>query len=354
MKRILSMILVVILCLTSAAYASTTVKAKTSLKNATESNLNNIDLVCRKLNGVVIPAGATFSFNDTVGPRTKSYGYVEAPNARNSYVYGGGTSQVAATLYLALLELQSGFYIDEIDTYGSSEFKNKYVGDRNFAVVTNYDEDDFAFTNNFGDDIEIKMWIDDNNLRCSLTLPNSDDMSLDGKFSDWHADVMPEGITLLGKSRVWLDSMTTSNAMTQNIKRSASAVHGVVVGDGETFSFNEVVGPRTQKTGYINAKNGRGAFAVGGGVGQVASALWLAIEDIEGIYVVDMSTYGDKYNQAYVEDAEDAILVDYKSEKDFSFRNATGAPVTIAMFVEDENIYCRVYHAAPQFSFITF
>lgn len=351
MKRILSLVLVLVLCLSSAAFASTTVKSKTSLKNAKESNLNNIDLVIRELDGYTIPAGGTFSFNEVVGPRTKEYGYVEAPNARNAYVYGGGAAQVASTLYLALLELQSNFYINEIDTYGSSEFKNKYVGDRNFAVVTEYDKYDFVFTNEFEDAIQINMWIDENNLRCSLTLANTDNASLDGKFSGWNADCAPEGITLLGKSRIWLDSMTTSNAMTQNIKRASAAVHSVVVGNGEEFSFNEVVGARTQKTGYINAKNGRGAFTVGGGVSQVASALWLAIEDVEGIYVTEMTTYGESYNQKYVESARDAVVTDYESEKDFRFRNETGAPVTIAMFVEDENIWCRVYHAAPQFSF---
>ena len=351
MKRILALALVLALCLSSAAFASTTVKSKTSLKNAKESNLNNIELVIRELDGYVIPAGGTFSFNEVVGPRTKEYGYVEAPNARNSYVYGGGAAQVASTLYLALLELQSNFYINEIDTYGSSEFKNKYVSDRNYAVVTSYDKDDFVFTNEFNDSIEINMWIDDDNLRCSLTLANTDNASLDGKFSDWDADRMPSGITLLGKSRIWLDSKTTSNAMTQNIKRAASAIHGVVVGSGEEFSFNDIVGARTQKTGYINAKNGRGAFTVGGGVAQVASALWLAIEDAEGIYVTEMYTYGEDYNQSYVEDARDAIVTDYNADKDFCFRNESGAPVTIAMFVEDDNIWCRVYHAVPQISF---
>ena len=351
MKRILSLVLVLALCLSSAAFASTTVKSKTSLKNAKESNLNNIELVIRELDGYVIPAGDTFSFNDVVGPRTKNYGYVEAPNARNAYVYGGGTAQVASTLYLALLELQSNFYIKEIKTYGSSEFKNKYVGDRNFAVVTEYDKNDFVFINEFDDAIRINMWIDENNLRCSLTLENTDNASLEGKFSDWDADRVPSGIELLGKSRIWLDSMTTSNAMTQNIKRAASAVHGVVVGSGEEFSFNDIVGARTQKTGYINAKNGRGAFVVGGGVAQVASALWLAIEEVDGIYVTEMSTYGKEYNQSYVKDEHDAIVTDYNAEKDFRFRNETGAPLTIAMFVEDENIWCRVYHAVPQLSF---
>ena len=342
MKRILSLALVLALCLSSAAFASTTVKSKTSLKNAKESNLNNIELVIRELDGYTIPAGGTFSFNEVVGPRTKEYGYVEAPNARNSYVYGGGAAQVASTLYLALLELQSNFYINEIDTYGSSEFKNKYVGDRNFAVVTEYDKDDFVFTNEFDDAIRINMWIDENNLRCSLTLANTDNASLDGKFSNWDADRMPSGITLLGKSRIWLDSMTTSNAMTQNIKRSASAIHGVVVGNGETFSFNDIVGARTQKTGYINAKNGRGSFVVGGGVAQVASALWLAIEDIEGIDIVEKTTYGEDYNQTYVESAYDAIVTDYANGTDFVFANNSGKDITIAMFIENANIYCRV------------
>ena len=39
-----------------------------------------------------VASGATFSFNDTVGPRTKAEGYVKALNDRGAKVMGGGVS----------------------------------------------------------------------------------------------------------------------------------------------------------------------------------------------------------------------------------------------------------------------
>jgi vancomycin resistance protein VanW len=112
---------------------------------------------------------------------------------------------------------------------------------------------------------------------------------------------------------------------------------------GDTFSFNDVVGPRTKKYGYRRAINGRGAKVLGGGVAQVASALWLAIEDCDDIRVIEKSTYGKHYNQRYVSDAADAILTDYASGRDFRFRYTGDSSLTIYAYVDDGWLYCEVY-----------
>ena len=344
MKRILALVLAALLCISGVACASTTVKAKTSLKSATDNKIDNIEMALKRINGYVIQPGAYFSFNDVIGPRTENHGYQEARNGRDVLVMGGGVSQVATTLYLALLELQAGIVYDDIKTYGSKEYKGDYVADRNFAIVTDYEDgQDFSFTNNFDDAIEIEMWIDGNNLRCSLTLPNSDYESLDESAHGWTGDSAPAGVHVLSSSRIYQDSKTTSNAMTKNIKRAASMLHGLVIPAGGEFSFNEAVGPRSQKYGYINAKNGRGAFVTGGAVAQVASALWLALKEMDGIYIVEMETYGEDYNQSYVKNAADAVVTDYGADKDFVFRNETGSDIAIAMFVDDDNLFCRIY-----------
>ncbi|GAE25674.1 vancomycin B-type resistance protein VanW [Halalkalibacter wakoensis JCM 9140] len=41
---------------------------------------------------------------------------------------------------------------------------------------------------------------------------------------------------------------------TQNVKLSAEAISGVVLGPGDTFSFNQTVGERTRERGYQEAK----------------------------------------------------------------------------------------------------
>lgn len=64
----------------------------------------NIALAVARLNGTIIEPGQVFSFNQTVGPRTRELGYREALEIINGeYVpgVGGGVCQVSSTLYNA-------------------------------------------------------------------------------------------------------------------------------------------------------------------------------------------------------------------------------------------------------------
>ncbi|HEY5962025.1 MAG TPA: VanW family protein [Polyangiaceae bacterium] len=64
----------------------------------------NIRVAAKALNGQVIAPGATFSFNQTVGRRVESRGFLEAPVIVDDEVepgVGGGVCQVATTLHAA-------------------------------------------------------------------------------------------------------------------------------------------------------------------------------------------------------------------------------------------------------------
>jgi len=66
---------------------------------------------------------------------------------------------------------------------------------------------------------------------------------------------------------------------TVNIKTAAAKIDGRLIAPGETFSFNDVVGVRTTKNGYVNAPvllQGRRTDDLGGGVCQVSSTLHAA------------------------------------------------------------------------------
>ena len=128
-----------------------------------------------------------------------------------------------------------------------------------------------------------------------------------------------------------------------NVLLAAHAVNQFTLASGETFSFNAVVGPRTEQRGYVPALNGRGAEVVGGGVGQVASAVWLAIRGLPGVSIVEKSTYGQRYNQSYVDSSADAILIDYNAGVDFAFRYTGSGSLTLYTWVEDATLYCEVY-----------
>ena len=99
-------------------------------------------------------------------------------------------------------------------------------------------------------------------------------------------------LMLLAAVPAWADETVASSnisigsesaPLTENIALATSALDGAYVAYGETFSFNDIVGPRNKANGYQDAVNGRGVKVVGGGVSQVASALYLALEQLDGI-----------------------------------------------------------------------
>lgn len=86
--------------------------------------VTNIRRIAAAVDGTVIPAGGTFSLNDTAGERTEEKGYVKAPfiaeGNRLEDSVGGGVSQFSTTMYNAAyfagLRLDAhtahSFYID--------------------------------------------------------------------------------------------------------------------------------------------------------------------------------------------------------------------------------------------------
>ena len=81
-----------------------TFSTKFSTSNVNRST--NIHLAAKKINGIVIMPGETFSYNQTVGKRTAAAGFKEAAVYAGGQVttgIGGGICQVSSTLYNAVL-----------------------------------------------------------------------------------------------------------------------------------------------------------------------------------------------------------------------------------------------------------
>jgi vancomycin resistance protein YoaR len=71
-----------------------------------KARASNVELGAEAINGKVIAAGATFSFNDAVGERTAAFGYAKSIVLRDGMIaegMGGGACQVASTLHAAAL-----------------------------------------------------------------------------------------------------------------------------------------------------------------------------------------------------------------------------------------------------------
>lgn len=326
--------MVLVLALLPAAQAAEndfSVCLSTTLNEASSAQISNIRRAIAKISGTRLPTGASFSFNTIVGPRTKAYGFQNAPNGRGANVTGGGVAQAATTLYLTLREYGADVTYDELKFYGS-KFTGNYANPSDAVLVDHASDIDFAFTN-LGGDMEIQMWIADGELYCGLTIAQTE-----WNAFEWNS--FAEERTPIAQASFTLGS---DSAMLNNIRLAAGSINDTSLPSGSVFSFNDTVGPRTASCGYRSALNGRGVNVTGGGVAQVASVIWLAIRNCEDTAIVEKATYGSRYNQNYVQSSNDAILVDYKSGRDFSFRNTGSEPLTLCTYIQGNELICEIY-----------
>ena len=142
-------------------YASTPLGSSSALRS-------NISLASDTIDGTVLSYSDSFSFNDTVGPRTVKRGYGTAVNGRGAKVTGGGVAQVASTLYLALKDLGGDVNFLEKSTYGS-KYNQSYVSSSADAILTDYNAGtDFRFRYLGDDTITIYMYISGDELICEI------------------------------------------------------------------------------------------------------------------------------------------------------------------------------------------
>lgn len=120
---------------------------------------------------------------------------------------------------------------------------------------------------------------------------------------------------------------------TKNIELSAQAIDGVILGEGDIFSFNTTVGPSDEAHGYQPAEeavNGKLVMGIGGGICQTSSTLFNAIDQL-------MVDYVEKHHHSvtvgYVPKGRDAT-VSYGG-LDFRFENNAGAPLIINTIMEN-------------------
>lgn len=115
---------------------------------------------------------------------------------------------------------------------------------------------------------------------------------------------------------------------TRNLELACQAIDGTVLQPGEVFSFNNVVGIRTEAKGYKPATayvtGGASAEEIGGGVCQVASSIYYAAL-LADLKIVERTEH--MYAVTYVPMGMDATV--YYGSLDFKFENSTDYPLRI-------------------------
>lgn len=133
--------------------------------NANIPRAVNVSLAASRINGVVVAPGESFSFTQTILPRTTANGYVEAPMIVNKkYVpgIGGGICQVSSTLYAAMLT--AGLPATERHPHS---LPVGYIPEGMDATVSG-NALDLKFTNIFAESIQIQATADQGTLTISL------------------------------------------------------------------------------------------------------------------------------------------------------------------------------------------
>ncbi|MRH41787.1 hypothetical protein GH741_03760 [Aquibacillus halophilus] len=126
-----------------------------------------------------------------------------------------------------------------------------------------------------------------------------------------------------------------------NIRLATEAINNEVVFPDETFSFNQVVGKRTEGKGYLPAPvivKGELAEDIGGGICQVSSTLYNAV-DQAGMRI------GQRYSHSrhvpYVPPGRDATVSWYGP--DFSFENNYNQPILIRAKTVHGKVIISIY-----------
>jgi vancomycin resistance protein YoaR len=132
-----------------------------TLYAGTADRINNLQLAIDILDGARIAPGATWSFNEFVGPRTAERGFRSAPviiNGKYEEGIGGGVSQVATTVFNAAWE--AGIKIGE--RHPHALYISRYPDGRDATV--NYPDVDLKLVNDTPRIIVIKASYDESGI----------------------------------------------------------------------------------------------------------------------------------------------------------------------------------------------
>lgn len=133
-------------------------------KKHPEGRESNILIGCERINGRVVAAGETFSFNKYCSPYTKGNGYRLAPNiSRDGEGYGGGICQVTTTLYNAVLTLPLKIEAWSIHKYAGVSYVPQFF---DAAVGTH---SDLSFTNTLPYPIRVQATAENGVINMMIT-----------------------------------------------------------------------------------------------------------------------------------------------------------------------------------------
>ena len=135
-----------------------------------ENKAVNIDLACKKINGLLIRPGEVFSFWKTVGKTTKRKGYKDGRVIIKNKLtpgVGGGLCNLGNTIHL--LVLHSPLKVTEFHSHSDALAPDH--GKRiplSAGTSVSYNNVDFRFKNDSDQNVQLLLWCEGETLRAEL------------------------------------------------------------------------------------------------------------------------------------------------------------------------------------------
>lgn len=130
-------------------------------------------------------------------------------------------------------------------------------------------------------------------------------------------------------------------ARSSNISLACSKINGLILGAGCTFSFNDIVGARTQANGFLPAKiisGGQFVEGVGGGVCQVSTTIYNAAI-LSGLEICEYHPHSLRVS--YVAPSRDAMVSG--TYFDLKFKNTRLTPIYVRINASGGVLTCSIY-----------
>jgi len=132
--------------------------AVTNASSSNDNRISNIRLACASINCMILEPGQEFSFNETVGQRTKAAGYKKAGvyvSGELGEEIGGGICQVSTTLFNAVVKADL-----EVTERHNHSLPVSYVDNGKDATVS-WGAQDFKFVNSSDEPIYLVAFVTD-------------------------------------------------------------------------------------------------------------------------------------------------------------------------------------------------
>ncbi|MDR1329023.1 MAG: VanW family protein [Oscillospiraceae bacterium] len=142
---------------------------------------------------------------------------------------------------------------------------------------------------------------------------------------------------VLAERETYIDG--SSNRLT-NITLASEAINGTVLGPGEEFSYNGIVGERTAAGGYKSAGayvGGRTVQEIGGGICQVSSTIYDCVLHAD-LAVTDRRNH--QFIVTYLPVGNDATV--NWGTTDFKFKNSTDYPLRVETTVSGRTLSVKL------------